>query len=677
MSAATPGATVHVLHLEDSSIDADLICEYLRQAGADCAVERVWTRDDFVAALHRGGWDLILADHQLPTFDGEAALEIARATAPEIPFIFVSGTLGEDVAVEALKRGATDYVVKQRLHRLPDVVSRALAEAAARAERRRAEAALKVSEANFATLVDAMPQLCFMSDTHGRVTWCNRRWCDYTGLSPDHTRGQGWRAAVDPAALDEIDTRWALSLADGSPFEMTVPLLDRDGQPRPFLCLAVAVRDDRDAVVRWLGTYTDVSAQRAAEAELKRLNETLEARVVAAVSEREAMFAQLSEMQKMETIGQLTGGVAHDFNNLLTPIVGNLDMLRRRLDGDDRALRLIAGAMQGAERAKTLVQRLLAFARRQVLEPRAVDVHDLVSGMTELIGRTIGPQIAIAVEADGDLPPARVDPGQLELALLNLAVNARDAMPGGGALRFAIDRQQVGPDHPHSLRHGDYVRLAVTDTGTGMDPATLKRAIEPFYSTKGVGKGTGLGLSMVHGLAAQSGGALLLHSAPGQGTRAEIWLPIAEGHAEQLGAAGPGEVPRTRRATILLVDDEDLVRAGTAEMLADLGHHVIEAHSAAQALELVRGGEAPDLVITDYLMPGMNGADLAAELRRLHPTLPIMLATGYANLAGNQMASLPLLPKPFRQAELAARLVQLLEPRPRAAATRVRLRSIE
>ncbi|WP_157217539.1 hybrid sensor histidine kinase/response regulator [Flavisphingomonas formosensis] len=525
---------IRVLHLEDSAIDAELIGEYLRRAARPCTVERVWSRADFVRALEENRYDLIIADHQLPAFDGEAALAIAREIAPETPFVFVSGTLGEDVAVEALKRGATDYVVKQRLHRLPAVVDRALAEAHERSERRRAEE------------------------------------------------------------------------------------------------------------------------------ELRRLNETLEQRIVTAIAEREAVLSQLAELQKMEAVGQLTGGVAHDFNNLLTPIVGSLDLLRRRLEGDDRSQRLIAAAMQGADRAKTLVQRLLAFARRQVLEPRAVDAHALIEGMIDLVARTVGSQIEIRVTAAPDLPPARVDPGQLELALLNLAVNARDAMPGGGTLRFAIDAHDVGPDHGMALRHGRYVRISACDTGCGMDEETLKRAIEPFYSTKGVGKGTGLGLSMVHGLAAQSGGALHLESTPGRGTCAEMWLPVANEAAEDMNAGTPRGVPATPPAVILLVDDEERVRAGTAELLADLGHSVTEASSATHALSLLRDGLRPDLVITDYLMPGMTGADLAAEVQRLFPGMPVLLATGYAQLAGHQMASLPLLAKPFRQAELAGRIHELL-----------------
>ena len=670
---------VRVLHLEDSALDADLVCEFLHMIGMECEIDRVWTRDGFAEALVRTNYDLILADHALPAFDGESALAMARESAAHVPFVFVSGTLGEDVAVEAMKRGATDYVVKQRLDRLPAVVTRALSEAAERAERKRAEAALRDSEANFETLVNAMPQLCWMADAGGRITWYNKRWYDYTGLSPDILDDEDDRRnqVHHPHVLPEVVARWKRSIATGERFEMTFPMRGADGVFRPFLTRVEPVRDAQGHVVRWLGTNTDVSAQFEAEAELKRLNETLESRIVAAIAEREEVLTRLGDMQKMETIGQLTGSVAHDFNNLLTPIVGNLDLLRRQHDGDDRTQKLVSGALQAAERAKMLVSRLLAFARRQILEPRPVDVAVLIEGMRDLLERSLGPRIEVVIEAASNLPAARIDPNQLELAVLNLAVNARDAMPGGGRLSIAIGGGAVGPSDLLALRHGQYVRLVVSDNGTGMDDVTLRRAVEPFYSTKGIGKGTGLGLSMVHGLAAQSGGGLVLDSVLGQGTRAEIWIPVASGPADRSPSGAASTMQQTRPLVVLLVDDEELVRAGTADMLADLGHSVLEASSASYALELLRTGAEPDLLVTDYLMPGMTGAELAAAVRKLRPSLPILLVTGYANLAGDQMANLPLLPKPFRQAELASRIADMFASAPGPAERRAKFRVAE
>lgn len=368
----------------------------------------------------------------------------------------------------------------------------------------------------------------------------------------------------------------------------------------------------------------------------------------------------LRQSQKMEAMGSLTGGVAHDFNNLLTPIIGSLDMLVRKGVGTDRERRLIEGALQSAERAKMLVQRLLAFARRQPLQPTGVDVAKVIDSMTGLIASTLGPTIAVRVALD-DLPPAHADLNQLEMALLNLAVNARDAMPDGGTLTIAAARQNVRSGEIAGLARGHYIRLRVGDTGCGMDQDTLRRAIEPFFSTKGVGKGTGLGLSMVHGLTAQLGGGLTIDSTPGIGTTICLWLPvstIAPCDEERLADSHPFPA---RLGTALLIDDEDLVRMSTAHMLADLSYHVVEAASAEEALRLIDEGLAPDVLITDHLMPGMSGADLARRLRLSHPALPVLIVSGYADEDGVD-ADIPRLTKPFRNAELEISLTTLTAP---------------
>ena len=400
-----------------------------------------------------------------------------------------------------------------------------------------------------------------------------------------------------------------------------------------------------------------VSLQHSEES-LRQVNETLEARVDERTREHERAMAQLHEAQKLETLGQLTGGVAHDFNNLLTPVIGNLDLLRRRFPDDPRAQRLIDGGLLAASRAATLVQRLLAFARRQDLQPRPVAIPALLEGMSDMLARSLGPTIDVDIAFTPDLPAARVDPNQLELALLNLAINARDAMPDGGPLRIeasALDRPSAG-----TLAAGCYIRIAVIDGGLGMDRDTLARAVEPFFSTKGQGKGTGLGLSMVHGLAAQLGGMLALTSAPGQGTTAEILLPTT---TEQPGETEHDSVVLKEavvRATILLVDDEELVRNGTADMLRDIGYEVLTAASGAEALMLLRSGAEINLLVTDYLMPGMNGVDLVQAAGSVVPGLPALLITGYSNIASGPGAALPRLAKPFRQVDLAARVAELL-----------------
>ncbi len=384
--------------------------------------------------------------------------------------------------------------------------------------------------------------------------------------------------------------------------------------------------------------------------------------VVFDVTDRKEADAQLAQAQKMEAVGQLTGGVAHDFNNLLTPIVGSLDLVRRRHKDDERTQRMIGSALQAAERAATLTQRLLSFARRQALQPRAVDIGGLIDGIVEMIRRSLGPSIQVVLEIPKALPSARVDPNQLELALLNLAINARDAMPGGGRLTLGVGAIEVDDRNAVGLAAGEYVRIVAADTGIGMDRATLARATEPFFSTKGVGKGTGLGLSMVHGLAAQSGGTLTLSSEPGAGSQIELWLPATAEAADDAATRSVEPVIASRAATVLLVDDEELVRASTAEMLRDIGYTVVEMSSASQALSAMRSGVETDVLVSDYLMPGMTGGQLIHELRALGLRIPTLLVTGYAAAGEDVPVDVPRLSKPFRQVDLAARVNDLLRP---------------
>jgi PAS domain S-box-containing protein len=468
----------------------------------------------------------------------------------------------------------------------------------------------------------------------------------YEGLHPDDraATSEAYAAAADPArrAFYDVDYR-------------TVG--KEDGVVRWVAAKGRGVFDDRGRCLRVAGTTVDITARKVAEEALRELNATLEARVERAVAEREAAQEALRQSQKMEAMGQLTGGVAHDFNNLLTPIVGALDMLQRKGIGGEREQRLIDGAAKSAERAKTLVQRLLAFARRQPLQAIAVDVAKLVHGMGDLVSSTTGPQIKVVVEAPDDLPAARADPNQLEMAILNLAVNARDAMPDGGTLRISAARGAARGGERPGLKAGDYIRLSVADTGAGMDEATMARAIEPFFSTKGIGKGTGLGLSMVHGLASQLGGALVIRSALGLGTNIELWLPVSDVSPDTVDPS-PNSTAVSRAESVLLVDDEELVRISTADMLVDLGYEVREASSGEEALRIIDKGAHFDLLVTDHLMPGMTGTDLAAAIRSMRPGISVLLVSGYAENEGIA-ADLPRLTKPFRKDELATSLMQL------------------
>jgi signal transduction histidine kinase len=397
-------------------------------------------------------------------------------------------------------------------------------------------------------------------------------------------------------------------------------------------------------------------------AELAQTNAELEQRVEERTREREAALAQVNEMQKLESLGQLTGGVAHDFNNLLMAILGSLDVLRDNFLNNPKLLKLIDGAIEGAERGAALTQRMLAFARRQELRPEIADLAELVGGTIEMLRRSVGPTIKVTTELQPDLAPVRIDPNQLELALLNLAVNARDAMPDGGDLKIMAHAERVAAGGAPGVDPGDYIVIQVGDTGCGMDEATLKRAAEPFFTTKDMGRGTGLGLSMVDGLAGQSGGAMRIRSRPGVGTDVELWLPASEARPAERQGPHPQTV-ETSPVRVLLVDDDPSVLASTAAMIEDLGHSAVVAASAAEALCVLRSPQEIDLALTDYAMSGVTGTRLAAQIDGVRPGLPVVIVTGYGE-ASDELFGLPRLNKPFRQQQLAALIEKLIKPKP-------------
>ena len=463
--------------------------------------------------------------------------------------------------------------------------------------------------------------------------------------------------AIHPDDQGFVQERIQSALRGEQAYDCEFRIVRPKGEVRWLTARAEVVRDDAGEPVRMVGVNFDITRRKRAEEDLARFNADLERQV------REDA-AKLVQLQKMESVGQLTGGIAHDFNNLLMAVLGSLEILRKRLPEDPKLRRLIDNAIQGAERGAALTQRMLAFARRQDLKPQPVAIPELVGGMKDLLKRSLGPQIKIETRFALDAPKALVDPNQLELAILNLALNARDAMPEGGRLSIEVDEETISPGG--SLAPGAYVRLRIVDSGTGMDEETLRRATEPFFTTKGVGKGTGLGLSMVHGLAEQSGGHFRLKSELGRGTCAEILLPVALEAVSPLGEsveALEAQEPRSSRPlSVLAVDDDAIVLTGTADMLEDLGHRAIKAPSGPAALDLLRSGERVDVVLTDQAMPGMTGVQLAREIRAEWPGLPVVLATGYAELpegAGGLFAR--RLGKPFRQEQLAAALGRAVE----------------
>ena len=396
-------------------------------------------------------------------------------------------------------------------------------------------------------------------------------------------------------------------------------------------------------------------------AELTQANAELERRVEERTRERETAWAQVQQMQKLESLGQLTGGIAHDFNNLLLVISGNLEILSRRLPDDADVKPRLARAVEAVERGKALTERLLTFARRQDFKQEVVDVPKLINGMTDMLRRSLGPTVEIAVEFEDGLPAIHTDANQLDLALLNVALNARDAMPDGGRLQLAVRREKVKAGSVRSVNAGEYVCIALTDTGIGMNEATLRRASEPFFTTKELGKGTGLGLSMVHGVAAQSRGALCLASHVGAGTTVELYFPIPEpGVAEPPPPALSDITVPSRSCRVLLVEDDPMVAVTAASMLECLGHQVLMASSGTEALNFLQGESTIDLVITDHAMPHMTGSELADQIRGIRPSLPIILATGYAEIPSSKESELPRLDKPYSLEDLVSLMDEIL-----------------
>ncbi|HEY1721452.1 MAG TPA: PAS domain S-box protein [Magnetospirillaceae bacterium] len=514
-------------------------------------------------------------------------------------------------------------------------------------ERRKAEEKLKHSQEQFRLLVRSVTDYAiYMLDPDGRITNWNLGAERIKGYRPDEIIGQHFskfytevdrvagvpRQALETARLEGrfSSEGWRVR-KDGSRFWASVvidPILDDDGV---LIGFAKITRD----LTEWTET------RRALD------------------QAREALF----QSQKIEAVGQLTGGIAHDFNNLLMAVITSLELMRKRLPDDPKLTSLYDNALQGAQRGASLTQRMLAFARRQDLNLTAVDLPNLVRGMSNLLQRSLGPTIIIETKFPTNLPTISADANQLELALLNLAVNARDAMPNGGTIVIAAHEERVLPDHTTQLSSGNYVCFSVTDAGEGMDEITLSHAMEPFFTTKGIGKGTGLGLSMVHGLMEQFGGRLLLDSKKGKGTRAELWLPV--GISATPAAPAPTPVDheeQTGPLTVLVVDDDPLVLHSTAYMLEDLGHTPIEAESGAQALDMLRQNRTIDLVLTDQAMPRMTGSQFAEHVRAEWPQLPIILASGYSELPPGLAMELLRLAKPFRHDDLARAITEATNP---------------
>src|SRR3989441_7063418 len=637
------GVPLRLLLVEDSEDDARLLVRELTRGGFEPVVERVETASTMRAALDRQPWDVVVGDYSLPHFGGAAALELLRDSGLDVPFIIVSGTIGEEKAVAAMKAGASDYVSKDNLKRLVPVIEREVREAAGRRERHRTEAALRASEVSYSTLVEHSPVGIYRSNTEGR----------FLSVNAALVRMLGYASAAEVLQLDIARDVYA------DPAERR-RLLERDTYTDRQYDEVEATWKRKDGA----RLTVQLSVRAVRQGARVEYYETF----VRDVTEQRRLQQQLVQSQKMEAVGRLAGGIAHDFNNLLTVITSYCDLLLEDLEREDPKREDVEQVRKAADGATALTRQLLAFSRQQVLAPKVVSMSTVVSGVEKMLRRVIGEDVDLAARLDPDVGSVKADVGQLEQVLMNLAVNARDAMPTGGKLTIETANAEHDPDYARehdaaAVRR--FVMLAVSDTGIGMDEATKARIFEPFFTTKEPGKGTGLGLATVYGIVQQSGGFIWVYSEPGRGTTFKIYLRRVDAPAEGGAAAASGDLPRGTE-TVLIVEDAAAVRAVMRHVLERQGYVVLEASNGATALELVAGHPAPiHLLLTDVIMPGLSGRQLADRLAALRPDTRVLYASGYTDDAvvrhGVLESGIAYLQKPFTTDSLARKVREVLD----------------
>ncbi|MEH3037133.1 MAG: PAS domain-containing protein [Sphingomonas adhaesiva] len=533
--------------------------------------------------------------------------------------------------------------------------------------RRREAEAMRESERRFRTLADGLPALVWTTDAHGAILFASQGFQLLFGIPPARVMAEGFTPLIRADVRDSARAFYASWFTDPRARSGDYKLTGIDGRER-WMFSVVQPRFEQDVFVGYVGCAIDVTERHLAGAALEARVAERTAELTRQIAERERMEETLHQMQRLEAVGQLTSGVAHDFNNLLTVVLGNVEMLTRAAAAgplDARSLERLAHVRTAAERGATLTAQLLAFSRRQRLQAKVVDLNETIGGLVPLMASTLGRSIAIETRLTRQLWPAMVDPTQIELILLNLAINARDAMPGGGTLTVASGNVTLGtPRRVEEPCSGDYVSVAVSDTGTGMSEAVLARAFEPFFTTKEVGKGSGLGLAQVYGFAKQSGGGVRIDTAEGQGTTVTVYLPRAQAGVRAVDAVdrGANEGASIAGRAILVLDDEDAVRDITAGILREAGCRVVEAASGQAALEALAAEPGIDAVVADVAMPQMSGVEFAQRAAALRPALPVLFVTGYADLAA--IAHVPeeeIVRKPFTRADLLARVRRMLE----------------
>jgi hypothetical protein len=646
---------IRILHLEDSPRDAAMIQDRLELEGLRCAIVLVQGREDYEAALAREPFDLVLSDYNLPDYDGIAAVKKAREQQPDAPVIVISGSLNEEDAVRCIHLGATDYLFKARLNRLPSAVSRAIQDADERRRRREAETKWRESEERFRRLAEQSDQcFWFLALNPNRLLYVSpaveRIWgrpVEAFYQDPDL-----WFKTIHADDAPRIGQQWATAVDAGKPFILEFRVVLPDGSVRWVVDRGTLIVDSKGQVTMISGVVSDVT-------------------------ERKLLEEQFRQAQKMESVGQLAGGIAHDFNNLLTIINGMAELAVSQVVEGDQLYDDLQEIRRAGERAAALTSQLLAFSRKQILAPTAVNLNSIVAGIENMLQRLLGEDIALVVVPDDSLGIVKADPGQIEQVIANLAVNARDAMPHGG--RLTIETRNVEIDETYARQHvpavqpGSYVMLVVTDSGMGMDEATRARIFEPFFTTKDPGKGTGLGLSTVYGIVKQSDGFVWVYSEVGKGTAFKIYLPRV---AETVGGnvAAPPATSSRGSETILLAEDVEGLRMLAVRILEAAGYTVLTAASGEDALAVLeRHSEPVHLVITDVVMPGMSGRVLAEQFAMTHPGIKVLYMSGYTDdvIVRHGLISdgSAFLAKPFNAAQLTSKVRELLDATGRPAST--------